>query len=122
MYPTKQIEPLDSEIGEAWSRDLPATSSREIHGVEASRWRADTPWRWQVTVSAMEFVRAAPLEPVLRRLIIEALRAVPGVLQAEEEDREVWVIRGEPRGGALVDAVAAVVDASAAEIEKQVRG
>lgn len=116
MYPTKQIKPLDSEIGEAWTRDIPDLRKRDIHGVEASKTRTDTPWRWQVTVWAMEFVRGVSLEVALRRLILEALRAVPGVVEAQEEDREVWVIRGEPEGAALVDAVAIIIDAAADDI------
>jgi hypothetical protein len=56
MYPTRRIEPLDSEIAEAWSRDIPVSEMRGIHGVEALKRRDETPWRWTVTVWAMEFV------------------------------------------------------------------
>ena len=58
----------------------------------------------------MEFIREDPLESTLRHEIASALRGVGGVVQAEEEDREVWILRGEPTGRALVDAVGAVLD------------
>jgi hypothetical protein len=111
VYATKQITPLDREIVEEWVRDIPLGPAHEALGVDASKHPQSGGWTWTVFVSAMEFVREEPLESKLRGAIITALRNVDGVLQAESEDREVWIVRGEPSGRALVDAVADVVDA-----------
>jgi hypothetical protein len=102
----------DEELAEAWSRDL-ADEQREARGVEATKFRDAGEWPWRVTVWVMEFVREDPLEDELRRKIDAALRAAPGVTDVAEEDREVWAVAGAPTGGALVAAVAAVVDALA---------
>lgn len=121
-YPVKQLEPLDRELAENWVRDISNPVEQSIHGVGATKRRADVRWRWQVFVSAMEFVRGGALEVELRRSIDAALRAVPGVAEAAQEDREVWVIRGKPDGAALVAAVATAIDARADEIAVRVRG
>lgn len=73
---------------------------------------------WQVGVAAMELVRSDPLESELRQAVEAALRAVPGVSAVHEEDREVWVVFGQPSGARLVDAVAAVVDARADDLQR----
>jgi hypothetical protein len=119
VYATKQNEAVDDEIAEEWGRDIPLGPAHDVHGVNANKYAKPAKgWTWTVFVSAMEFIREEPLESTLRREIAAALLGVPGVLQAEEEDREVWILRGEPTGRAIVDAVAAVVDAHAAEIRR----
>jgi uncharacterized protein YdhG (YjbR/CyaY superfamily) len=115
-YCVKQIKPLDDELVENWLREISDPKERSIHGVDATKRRDDVRWRWRVSVWAMEHVRDVPLEADLRRRIGAALRAVPGVAEAAEEDREVWVIRGEPEGAALVAAVATAVDVCAEQI------
>jgi hypothetical protein len=110
VYATKQITPLDHEIAEEWIRDVPTGALHDVHGVDAVRRTQPGGWTWTVCVSAMEFIREDPLESTLRHEIASALRGVGGVVQAEEEDREVWILRGEPTGRALVDAVGAVLD------------
>ncbi len=47
-------------------------------------------------------------------------RGVAGVTEAGEEDREVWTVQGTPNGGALVDAVGAVLDARAAQSRAEI--
>ncbi|MEO8553662.1 MAG: hypothetical protein ABI678_26995 [Kofleriaceae bacterium] len=121
-YLTKQTKPLDSEVEESWNRNIAVPLERDIHGVEVSKSRHHFKWRWRITVSAMEFVRDVPLEAELRHEITAALRRVPDVAEAAEEDREVWIVRGEPAGAALVDAVAAVIDARAEAIAAIIRG
>jgi hypothetical protein len=115
VYPTKQCEPLDDKVAAEWTRDIDDDDANAIHGVDADRSTGDPKWPWRILVSAMEFICEDPLESTLRREIAAALRGVPGVLEAEEDsgDREAWVVRGEPSGRALVDAVGAVVDAHA---------
>ena len=115
-YATKQTPPLDEEIAEEWNRDIADPNERSVHGVCVTKELAPQPWRWRVSVYAMEHVRDVPLERELRREIAKALRAVPEVIDACEEDREVWRVNGAPTGRALVDAVAAVVDARGDEI------
>jgi hypothetical protein len=94
---------------EEWSRETDTPHVRELHGVEAAKWREPRDL-WRVTVWVMEFVREEPLEGELRARIAAALRAVPGVTKVLEADREAWDVHGEPSGAALVSAVGAVVD------------
>ena len=122
MYATKQIEPRDAEITEEWVRDVPMGPSHDVHGVDATKHAQPGGWTWTVSVSAMEFVREEPLESTLRREIIAAMRGVPGVVQAEEEDREVWILRGDPTGHALVEAIAGVIDTHALAIRDAIYG
>ena len=85
--------------------------------MSASKWRSGG---WHIGVDVMEFIRDVPLEGQLRTRILAALRAVPGVEEAAEEDREVWMVRGNPSGAALVDAVATVVDDLAAQTRQEI--
>ena len=101
----EQVEPLDSTIAEEWVR---RTDEPRERAVSASKHR-EGEW-WNVSVWVMEFIRTDPLESELRRRIANALLNVPGVTEAEEEDREVWIVTGAPSGEALVAAVAQVVD------------
>lgn len=106
-------EIMDEEFDQSWTR---LTDEPEVRGVNAERWRDEDTWPWQVTVWAMEFVREDPLETEIREKVAAAIRAVPGVRAVMEEDLEVWVIKGDPDGGALVNAVAKVIDALAPRI------
>jgi hypothetical protein len=92
---------------ESWIRE---TNEPELLNIEAVRGEEVGDWQWQVTIWLMEYVREDPLESQLRVAIAAALRAVPGVIRAEEDDREVWVIDGEPSGEDLVRAIAPVLD------------
>jgi hypothetical protein len=103
----------DEEILEEWSR---VTDESDLFGVYAVRSEAEGPWQWQVIVAAMEFVREEPLESQLRTAITAALKTVSGVTQAQEEDREVWIVDGSPLGPSLVEAVANAIDGLAAEL------
>jgi hypothetical protein len=100
-----RVQPSDPEIEEEWLRD---TDEPEIRGVEA--FRNDASGGWLVGVRAMEFMRQDPLEGELRERIPQALRAVSGVVSAEEHDREKWFVTGTPSGKALAQAAARVVD------------
>ena len=99
----------DDEVDgeEAWER---LTDDPDVRGVEAVKLEASGDWAWQVGVFVAEFVRDDPLEDELRQGMDTALRAVPGVTDVAEEDREVWIVDGAPAGEALVRAAAAVVD------------
>ncbi|TMR35132.1 hypothetical protein [Actinomadura geliboluensis] len=101
----QQVQPLDSAIAEEWLRK---TDEPDLRAVSASKLR-EGPW-WHVSVWVMEFIRTDPLESELRHRIADALSAVPGVTDVEEEDREVWTVTGDSTGKALVEAVAQVVD------------
>ena len=107
----RQIQPEDPEVGEEWLRE---TTDPDVRGVYACK--IDAMGGWQVTVSAMEFIRSDPLETELRQRIANALRAVAGVNGADEDDREAWLVTGNPEGRPLVEAVAAVVDSLADQI------
>ncbi|WP_145061433.1 hypothetical protein [Engelhardtia mirabilis] len=102
----EQIQPADDEILEEWSR---VTKERDLLGAGASR-SSNEDWPWTVFVSVMEFVRVEPLESELAAAISSALADVSGVKEAHHDDRETWIISGQPDGSALVHAAAKVVD------------
>jgi hypothetical protein len=110
----RRVQVDDSD--EAWERDIEVDDG-EVRWVGATRIRArellgDGPFQdgWSVTAAVMEFVREEPLEGELRRRIAAALRSVEGAETADEMDREVWFVTGNPSGEALVRAVAEVLD------------
>jgi hypothetical protein len=105
--------PADEVDGEeGWER---LTDEPDVRGVDATRGR-DPEWPWSVGVWAMESVREEPLEGDLRHAMIVVLWSVPGVTAVLDQDREVWIVSGEPTGEALVRAAANVVDAFAERI------
>lgn len=101
-----EIVPDHGDDGEAWVRDV---DDPDIRGCGASRFDAG-PWTWQVFVDLAEFVREEPLESEMRAGVDTALRSVPGVTEVAEEDREVWIVQGDPDGRSLVAAVGAFLD------------
>jgi len=111
--PPSELEGED--ISEGWYRDA---DPPEVYGVEALHLASTDRPLWQVVVAAMEFVREAPLESELRAAMAARLAAVPGVVSVEEEDREVWVVFGDPSGEALTRAAAEVIDGFASRIEQ----
>ena len=115
-FPIRKVRPLDGEIEEEWTREISSGTDKNVHGAGAYR----AGGVWHVTVSAMELVREEPLESELRDGIQIALEGVAGVEDIEEEDREVWMVGGEPGGEALVAAVAAAIDAHAERIRKHI--
>lgn len=114
--PTR-VEPQDEEIAEEWVRE---TDEPEVRGVSATRLRASSAWPWRVTIGAAEFIREDPLEKELREALRRGLGAVKGVTRVEEEDREVWIVAGNPNGEALAKAAADVVDKLQAKLRKHV--
>jgi hypothetical protein len=118
----RRIEPLDEEVLEEWQR---VTDEKDILGVGASL-VAGQDWPWTVFISVAEFIRREPLQTQLRSSMTGALNGVPGVLEALQDDRETWLVRGQVGGEALVRAGAAVVDrlagATRAELLRLARG
>jgi hypothetical protein len=109
-------EELDEYV-EGWIR---LTDEPHLRGIEA--YREENPeWPWTLTVWVAEFVREEALEAELRDGIIGALSGVPGVTAVTEDDREVWLVAGTPRGVDLVSAAAAVVDAMADRVRPRFR-
>jgi hypothetical protein len=103
----RQVEPEDGELSEEWLRE---TSEPDLRGINVTRWADGGDWPWQVGVYVAQFVREEPLESELRRKLDEALRAVAGVEDVAEQDRELWIVRGHTSGAALTAAAAGVVD------------
>ena len=101
----------DVEGEEAWNR---LSGEPHLFGVEAMR-LADPPG-WQVSFWVLEYVREEPLESRLRSEIERHLRAVTGVLDVQEEDREVYWITGAVSGEQLAIAGAAAVDSLTDEL------
>ena len=107
-----QIVPLpdyDEHYDQGWER---VTDEFELYGIDASK-LAGKPW-WQVGVAAAEFISAplpAEFQSDFRHRIATALRSVAGVERVDEEDREVWLVTGQPPSAlALIEAVAPVLD------------
>lgn len=100
-----KLQPMDSEILEEWIRE---TEEEDILGIGAARTKGD--WPWSVFVYAAEFIREDPLESELYQSIEKALESVPGVTDVFHEDREKWIIKGNPRGEDLVRACSLAVD------------
>lgn len=115
----RQVTPADSELAEEWELQ---TDEPDVLGVDASRWKDETEWAWQVGAGAMEFLREDPLQSEVRAAVLGALRSVPGVTAAEEEDREVWVVNGSPSGEDLVRAVAEALAPFETRIRAEVEG
>ena len=109
-----RIAPSDPEIAEEWIRE---TAEPDVGNVGASRWAEASEWPWRVWAAAAEFLRNDPLEARFRRRMGDELRRVAGVRAVSEEDREVWLVSGEPNGAALTRAAAVVVD----ELEEEIR-
>jgi len=124
MFELRQITPRDPEILEEWKRAVDGPRA-DVYGVDAWRSAGLNPrsviGSWSVAVNAMEFVRDVPFERELRQRIATALRAVPGITDVVEGDREVWVVGGSPSGRDLATAVAAVVDELAPKIQAYLR-
>jgi hypothetical protein len=119
VFEIKRVDSSSEEVVEYWIRDIANPLDRSRFGVDASK--STGRWPWKVDVWAMSGIRDIPLEKELRRAIMKTLRGVPGVLGAQEGDREFWIVRGDPSGDALVAAVAAVVDEYAAELRAYLR-
>ncbi len=94
-----------------WDR---RTDDDDVRGVGALQLEAAGRWSWTVSVSAAAFLREEPLEGELRRAVAAAIESVPGVTEVAEEDREVWILSGDPSGEDLVRAVGNAVDEIAA--------
>jgi hypothetical protein len=103
----QQTTPEDDELSELWER-LP-DGEKHLRGVEAYTGEG-TEGYWQVVIWAQEYFRRDPLGLELRRRLQAAMRAVPGVTDAEEQDNETWIVSGSPSGEALCRAAANVLD------------
>ncbi len=112
----EKIEPEDDEVMEEWIR---VTDNEDIFGVSATRFE-DEAWPWNIFVSAAEFVRTEPLESQLHAAIDAALAMVAGVTEVVNEDREVWILKGNPTGEDLVRACSVVLDEMGEAIQKAV--
>ncbi len=64
---------------------------------------------WVIEVGAMELLRGEA-EGNVREAIAAALRAVPGVEDVHEEDRERWVVSGNPSGEEMTRTVEAALE------------
>ena len=110
-------EQVDSDLPEEWIRE---TAEPEVRNVGALKMIEGGDDAWQVTVWAAEFVREEPLESLLRKRMHQALRSVEGVTRVAEEDREVWLVSGDPSGADLTQAAASVVDELADQIRHHI--
>jgi hypothetical protein len=111
-----KIEPDDDSMLEEWVYAI----DDDALGIDVVRLESDGPWQWQVIVAALEFVREDPLESELRGAIEERLETVAGVDEVASEDREVYIIDGEPSGRDLTTAAAAVVTEFAERIRAHI--
>jgi hypothetical protein len=94
------------------------TDEQEIRGVSVSH-EPEVPWPWSIGIAAAEFVREEPYETVLRDTVVAAVRSVPGITEVAEEDREVWLAKGDGVDGeTLARAVAAAIDGIAPQMRE----
>lgn len=101
-----RITPIDSEVEEEWVRDTD-DDFRSVDVIKPAN------YKWQVYLGLANVLREGPLESEMRRDMDTALRAVPGVTDVTEGDREIWDVEGSPSGKALAEAASTVVDALA---------
>jgi hypothetical protein len=112
----EKVRPADSSVLEEWDR---VTTEEEVLGMSASRLE-DAPDEWQVFVNAAEFAREEPTQSRLHDAVTRALENAEGVTAVIHEDREVWIVRGDVRGDALVHAVAPSLDRLRKEVEQAI--
>lgn len=102
-----QVPDDDVDGLQEWVRE---TDDDDLRGVGALQMAAHGRWTWQVFVSVAEFLREEPLEGEMRAAVDHAIRSVPGVTEVAEEDREVWILSGDPSGEELVRSVGEAID------------
>ena len=100
---------------EGWIRE---TDEPDLRDLDAARDGDE----WRVTVPLAEALGDEPLDAELREGMAVALTAVPGVAEVAEEDREVWLVFGEPSGEDLLRAAATVVDGLADRARDHLEG
>lgn len=100
----KRIDPMDDAIIEEWTRVI---KNEDILGVSASKY-ADGDWH--VFINVAEFIREEPLESKLHQRITDSLAGIDGVVEVIHEDREVWLVRGDVTGEALVRSSSAALN------------
>ena len=110
----RQVEPQDDELVEEWVR---VTDEEHILGVCATR-SSNTEWPWHVSIYVAEYIRTAPLQSELHDTITAALSCVPGVARAVQEDREVWVVKGDVAGDTLVRACSTALNGLAGALRR----
>jgi hypothetical protein len=98
--------PVDHEVEQEWARE----TGDELRDMTASKWHDGA---WQLWIGLADHLREEPLESEMRLAVENALRAVPGVTNVTEGDREIWDVNGSPSPEALIEAAGAVVDALA---------
>ena len=100
----RQVPVEDAERG------VMSIEGPDLRGVSVTDYELDGQVVFSVFVSAAEFLRGDTLERELDHQIQTALRSVPGVVDVTHEDREVWLVFGDPDEGALVEAASAAVE------------
>jgi len=106
---------VDDDDGEPFERWERSSAESNIRGVYVQR--VGYPgWQWLVTVAALEYVRAEPLESRLRDALVTAAWQVPGVTGVAGEDRETLLIAGTASGQAVTRALSGVLDDMADEV------
>lgn len=96
------------------------TDDDDVRGVDVLQVELGGRWSWQVFVNVAELLREDPLESEMRAAVAAALRSVAGVTEVAEEDRELWVLSGDPSGEAIAVAVGEVVDALASRAREDI--
>jgi len=110
----ERVQPQDEEIREEWAR---VTNEKDILGVCVARMSSED-WPWHVSIYVAEFIRTEPLQSELFDSITAALTNVAGVTRVVHEDREVWVLQGEPAGEKLIHACSAALETLAPSLRK----
>ena len=105
-----RIEESDGVV--TWSQFTDADDVRRVH----VSFHRDANWQWEIAIPIAEFIRDEPLESEFRARVERAIRS-SGVADVTEEDRELWLARGQADGAAIARSVGAVLDAMSVELD-----
>ena len=113
---TIQIEraiPDDTEIAELWVRVLGEDYSRsikELHSIDAHRFRNSDRFSWVVGCGAAETIKVDPYWSNLSSAMFAALQELPSVHDVGQDEHHEWLVDGDVDGKDLVRAAARVTD------------
>ena len=105
----EQFEPSDDEVIEEWNRKC-EQHLRDIHGVNALKLKDNGDYPWVIYFGAGEFIREEPFFTKMNDAIYEALTSLENVNEVHAEDREKYIVSGNPSGHELVKVVSEAID------------
>ena len=111
MADSEPIRAAEADGVVTWSQFTDADDVRRVH----VSFDPDANWQFEIFIPVAEFIRDEPLESEFRARIDRAIR-ISGIADVAEEDRELWLARGQADGAAIARSVAAALDAISVEL------